>query len=87
MPPTSVPLRNGIKGVACAQTPVPFRNVEEKPSCVHLHKFIVPSAIIVVLVVNVAMSKRKNNCDESKEERVRRLTKKTEAKTKIQNAV
>ena len=70
MAPTSVPLGNTIKGVACTQTSVPFRNVKSNlvtKSCVHLHKFIGPSAI-AALVVNVATPKRKNNCDESKEE-------------------
>ena len=51
----------------------PSHNLVTK-SCVHLHKFIGPSAI-AALVVNVAMSKRKNNCDESKE-RAGRLTRK-----------
>ena len=39
--------RNATKGVACAQTSVPFRNAIKpslQKSCVHLHKFIILSA-------------------------------------------
>ena len=37
--------RNAIKGVACAQTSVSFRNAIKISCCVHLHKFIVLSAV------------------------------------------
>ena len=34
--PTSVPLRNAIKGVACAQTFVPFKNTIAQATAVHM---------------------------------------------------
>ena len=34
--PTSVPLRNAIIGVACAQTLVPFRNTITQATAVHM---------------------------------------------------
>ena len=82
MASTSVPLyecnlshfRNASKGVACAQTSVLFRNVVLKvpvyKKCVHVRKFVVPGAVAALAV---SLSK---NCDESKEERARRLTRK-----------
>ena len=45
---------NASRGVACTQTSVPFRNAIKKilftKICVHLHKFIVPSAVAVLAV-------------------------------------
>ena len=66
--------RNASKGVVCAQTSVPFRNVVLKvpvyKKCVHVRKFVVP---VAVAALAVSLSK---NCDENKEERARRLTRK-----------
>ena len=43
--------RNASKGVACAQTSVLFRNAIKSSclqKCVHLRKFVVPSAVLAV---------------------------------------
>ena len=57
--------------MACAQT---SRNVVLKvpvyKMCVHVCKFVVPGAVVALAV---SLSK---NCDESKKERARRLTRK-----------
>ena len=41
---------DAFKGVACAQTSILSRNVIKKSNCVHLRKFIVPSAVAVVAI-------------------------------------
>ena len=72
MAQTSVPLRNAIKSVACGQTSVPFRTKDPvAKSCVHLCKFIIPSAV-AVLVVSL-LQRQNDNKTESEEERARRL--------------
>ena len=43
MAPTSIPLKNAIKGVACMQTSVPFRIKD--PVYKKLCTFIIPSAV------------------------------------------
>ena len=59
--------------MACAQTSVPFRNAIKSSvykKCVHVRKFVIPSAVAALAV---SLSK---NCDESEEEKGRRLTQK-----------
>ena len=51
--PTSVPLRNAIKGVACVKTSVPLGmqlKILSTKSYVHLCKFIIPSAVVALAV-------------------------------------
>ena len=51
--PTSVPLKNAIKGVACVKTSVLLGmqlKILSTKSCVHLCKFIVPSALAPLAV-------------------------------------
>ena len=71
--------RNGICHTSGMQARVwcgwgPFRNVVLKvpvyKKCVHVRKFVVPGAVAALAV---SLSK---NCDESEEERARRLTRK-----------
>ena len=51
---------------------VPFRNAIKKilftKVCVHLHKFIVPSAVAALAVSLLRCDEGKKNCDESEEE-------------------
>ena len=70
-----VTLRNAIKGVACAQTAVPFRNAIKilfTKICVHLRKFIVLSAV-AALVVSLLWWQ---NGDGSRKKRARSLARK-----------
>ena len=55
--PTSVPLRNAIKVVACAQTLVLFMQLKDpvRKSCVRLHKCIV-SSTVEALAVSLSQS-------------------------------
>ena len=59
--------------MACVHTSVSLRMQLKVPvykKCVHVPKFVVPSAVVALAV---SLSK---NCDESEEERARRLTRK-----------
>ena len=60
-------LRNAIKGVACAQTSVPFRNaILNTKSCVHLRMFSILSAV-APLAVSLSRCQNGKSCDGSKE--------------------
>ena len=68
-----VTLRNAIKGVACAQASVPFRNAIKR-SCLQklvntYVKFIVLSAVVALAVSLL----RRQNTDGSEKERARSL--------------
>ena len=64
MVPTSLPLKNAVKDVACAQKSELFRNTIKRTHlqkrCVHLYKFSVPS-VVVVLAVLLSLCQRGKN--------------------------
>ena len=81
--PTSVPLRNAIKGVACVQTSIPMQLKElVYKSCVYLRKFIVSSGASGLIVAmlkwqEIVMRVKRNSYETGA---------KTKAKTESQNA-
>ena len=79
--PTSVPLRNAIKGVACVQTSVPMQlNKLVHKSCVHLRIVSSGASSLIVATLKwqkIVMRVKRNSYETGT---------KTKAKTESQNA-
>ena len=81
--------RNAIKGVACVQASVPFRNAIKtsclQKSCIYLRKFIVLSAV-AALAVSLSQSQHDKSCDGSEKERARSLARKPRRRQSVNAA-